>query len=153
VRAGRAVASGVGHAKRRGLDGAVPRVRRRLSHAVAGTHRHRSRNPGPARVSMDSGTLRQWLTDHEIDEGEAVVPDMAGVARGKYMPARKFLEQGGMRLPESVFIQSVTGSYLDNLDESVIDPADRDMLARPDLGTLRIVPWGEEPTASVIHDC
>src|SRR5690606_34722329 len=39
------------------------------------------------------------------------------------------------------------------LDESVIDPADRDMLARPDLGTLRIVPWGEEPTASVIHDC
>lgn len=105
-------------------------------------------------MNMDEGELRAWLTDHEIDEVEAVVADMAGVARGKYMPARKFAEQGGMRLPESVFIQSVTGEYIDDyVDETVVNPADHDMVARPDLDTLRVVPWGDEPTACVIHDC
>lgn len=105
-------------------------------------------------MTMSEEQLRQWLVDHEIDEVEAVVPDMAGVARGKYMPSRKFAEQGGMRLPESVFIQSVTGEYIDEyLDESIVNPADHDMVARPDLATLRVVPWGEEPTACVIHDC
>ncbi|MCE7902830.1 MAG: glutamine synthetase, partial [Gammaproteobacteria bacterium PRO9] len=103
---------------------------------------------------MTEAELRQWLTEQRIDEVEAVVPDMAGVARGKYMSARKFTEQGGMRLPESVFIQSVTGEFIDDyLDEGVVDPADRDMVAKPDLDTLRLVPWGEEPTCCVIHDC
>jgi glutamine synthetase len=106
------------------------------------------------RKAMSREQLQQWLVDHEIDEVEAVVPDMAGVARGKYMPARKFAEQGGMRIPESVFIQSVTGEYIDEyLDEATMNPADHDMLALPDLATLRVVPWGEEPTACVIHDC
>jgi glutamine synthetase len=104
--------------------------------------------------SMNEEQLRQWLVDHKIDEVEAVVPDMAGVARGKYMPARKFTEQGGMRLPESVFIQSVTGEYIDDyLEDNVVDPVDRDMITKPDLATLRLVPWGEEPTCCVIHDC
>lgn len=103
---------------------------------------------------MNEEELHQWLLDNKIDEVEAVVPDMAGVARGKYMPARKFSEQGGMRLPESVFIQSVTGEYIDDyLEEGVVNPADRDMVARPDLATLRLVPWGDEPTCCVIHDC
>ena len=30
-----------------------------------------------------------WLSEQNIDEVEALVPDMAGVARGKLMPARK----------------------------------------------------------------
>ncbi len=105
-------------------------------------------------AKMNEQQLRAWLVDNKIDEVEAVVPDMAGVARGKYMPARKFTEQGGMRLPESVFFQSVTGEYIDDyLDEETMNPADRDMVARPDLATLRLVPWGEEPTCCVIHDC
>ena len=94
--------------------------------------------------------LQQWLADHDIDEVEAVVPDMAGTARGKFMPAGKFAAQGGMRLPESVFIQTVTGDYV---DEPVISPTDRDMIAEPDLNTLRTVPWATDPTACVIHDC
>jgi glutamine synthetase len=53
---------------------------------------------------MSDEQLSEWLLENKIDEVEAVVADMAGVARGKYMPARKFSEQGGMRLPESVFI-------------------------------------------------
>lgn len=94
--------------------------------------------------------LNQWLVDHDIDEVEAVVPDMAGVARGKFMPAEKFVDQRGMRLPESVFIQTVTGEYV---EKPVISPTDRDMIVRPDLSSLRVVPWAADPTACVIHDC
>ena len=99
---------------------------------------------------IDKDHLNQWLVDHDIDEVEAIVSDIAGVARGKFMPAEKFVAQSGMRLPESVFIQTVTGEYV---EEPVISPTDRDMLARPDLSTLRIVPWASDPTACVIHDC
>ena len=94
--------------------------------------------------------LRQWLADEEIDEVEAIVPDMAGVARGKFMPARKFAEQNGMKLPNSVFIQTVTGEYA---DEPYVGSVDQDLTAIPDLNTLRKVPWATEPTACVIHDC
>ena len=55
--------------------------------------------------------IRQFFRDHGISEVEAIIPDMAGIARGKIMPAEKFAEDGGMRLPESVFLQTVTGDY------------------------------------------
>ena len=55
--------------------------------------------------------IRQFFRDHGIQEVEAIIPDMAGIARGKIMPAEKFAEDGGMRLPESVFLQTVTGDY------------------------------------------
>jgi len=55
--------------------------------------------------------IRQFLRDHGISEVEAIIPDMAGIARGKIMPAQKFAEDSGMRLPESVFLQTVTGDY------------------------------------------
>lgn len=98
----------------------------------------------------DIADLRTWLVDHGIDEIEAIVPDMAGVARGKFMPARKFVEQGGMRLPQSLFVQTVTGQYA---DEEHFGTIDRDMVARADLDTVRVVPWASEPTACVLHDC
>jgi len=94
--------------------------------------------------------LKQWLEAHKIDEVEALVPDMAGVARGKFMPARSFAAQGGMKLPSSVFIQTVTGDYA---DEKIVGSIDRDLNAVPDLDTLRVVPWAREPSACVIHDC
>ena len=46
-------------------------------------------------------TIQQFLKEHGISEVEAIIPDMAGVARGKLMPAEKFAEEEGMRLPES----------------------------------------------------
>ncbi len=63
------------------------------------------------------------------------------------------LEEDGLRLPESVFIQSVTGEYPDESERRVTDPALRDVRMRPDAGSLRLVPWYEEPTAQVIADC
>jgi glutamine synthetase len=98
----------------------------------------------------DKQQLIDWLTENKISEVEAIVPDQAGIARGKFMPAKTFAAQGGMRLPESVFIQTVTGEHP---EETVLSPTDRDMAAVPDLSTIRTVPWANEPTAVVIHDC
>jgi glutamine synthetase len=91
-----------------------------------------------------------WLIEHGIDEVEAIIPDMAGVPRGKFFPARKFLRHN-LRLPESVFLQGITGDYGEvSGDLYDIDP---DLLLEPDYNTLRRVPWTNEPTASVIVDC
>ena len=61
---------------------------------------------------MKQEDISEWFGQHDIKEIEVIVPDMAGVARGKMLPAEKFLEQSTMRLPESVFIQTVTGECL-----------------------------------------
>ena len=39
-----------------------------------------------------STPIQQFFKDHNVSEVEAVVPDMAGMARGKVMPAVKFAE-------------------------------------------------------------
>jgi glutamine synthetase len=95
-------------------------------------------------------TLKAWLDENNIDEVEALVPDMAGVARGKFMPASTFGGQGGMKIPSSVFIQTVTGNYAE--ENEIVGALDRDLNAVPDLDTLRMVPWAREPSACVIHD-
>ena len=61
-----------------------------------------------------ASTIQQFLKEHGISEVEAIIPDMAGVARGKLMPAAKFAEEEGMRLPEAIFLQTVTGDYPDD---------------------------------------
>ena len=99
---------------------------------------------------MKQTDISEWFKEHDIEEIEVIVPDMAGVARGKMLPAEKFLEQSTMRLPESVFTQTVTGEFL---NEPVINPADRDILVRPDMDTLRRLPWAKDPAATVINDC
>ena len=92
--------------------------------------------------------IQSWLSDHNIDDVEASVPDMAGAARGKVLPAAKF-GSGELKLPEGIFAQTVSGEYVDNKD----NVEDRDMLLRPDPDTLRPVPWAADPTASVFLDC
>jgi glutamine synthetase len=96
-------------------------------------------------------TIQQFFKEHDISEVEGVVPDMSGIARGKLMPAQKFAEEEGMRLPESVFLQTVTGDYPE--DESAISPSEIDIVLKADPQTARVVPWAAEPTAQVIHDC
>jgi glutamine synthetase len=95
--------------------------------------------------------IKQFLKDHSITEVEAIVPDMAGVARGKVMPAERYAEDEGMRLPESIFLQTVTGEYPE--DDSSIHPSEIDIELTGDPKTARVVPWAAEPTAQVIHDC
>ena len=96
--------------------------------------------------------IQQFFRDHGISEVEAIIPDMAGIARGKIMPAEKFAEDEGMRLPESVFLQTVTGDYPPETGEAM-SPAEIDIVLKADPKTVRRVPWAAEPTAQVIHDC
>jgi glutamine synthetase len=94
--------------------------------------------------------ITQWLNQHNISEIECLIPDMTGLARGKVVPRHKYQPAEGLRLPEAVLTLSVTGDYP---DQSLIPPADPDMRLIPDPATLRLIPWAEEPTAQIIHDC
>jgi glutamine synthetase len=96
--------------------------------------------------------IQQFFRDHGISEVEAIIPDMAGIARGKIMPAVKFAVDEGLRLPESVFLQTVTGDYPINTGDAM-NPAEIDIILKADTKTVRRVPWAAEPTAQVIHDC
>jgi glutamine synthetase len=96
-------------------------------------------------------SIAQWCKDRNISEVEALMPDMAGVARGKIMPAKKYCQDEGMRLPEALILQTITGDY--PADHSAVHPADIDMVLKGDPNTIRVVPWANEPTAQVIHDC
>ncbi len=98
---------------------------------------------------MPQSEIRDWLVEHGIDEVEGLIPNMAGTPVGKFMPARKF-RTDGMRLPESIFIATVTGEFTEDTAVPLSDP---DMLLTPDADTIRIVPWAADPTACVIHDC
>ncbi|MDH3387173.1 MAG: glutamine synthetase family protein [Gammaproteobacteria bacterium] len=95
--------------------------------------------------------MKDWIEQHQITEVECIVPDLAGAARGKIMPAAKFTGATTLRMPQAIFMQSVTGEYLDSFDE--INPLDIDMILQPDPYTIRRLPWAREPSAQVIHDC
>ena len=92
--------------------------------------------------------FQAWLEERNIEDVEAFVPDMAGAARGKVMPADKF-GSSAMKMPESIFSQTVSGDYIEN--EANVE--DRDMVLVPDPSTLRPVPWATDPAASVFLDC
>lgn len=99
--------------------------------------------------------IEDFLKKHKIDEVECMVPDMAGIARGKILPADKFIKSTashGLRVPEQLFVQTVTGDFPEPEDDDVTDPGGADVYLTPDFSTLRLVPWYDEPTAQVICD-
>ena len=101
----------------------------------------------------DEEFLKQWMEARGITEVECMVPDLTGVARGKIVPAKKFFREN-MRLPEGIFIQTVTGDWPDDEDyDKLVNPTDIDMELVPDPKTVCLVPWAAEPTAQVVHDC
>ena len=76
--------------------------------------------------------MRNWLEDQSITEVECLVSDISGIPRGKILPVQKFisaLETGGLRLPEYVFGQSVTGEYHDS---EVLNEIGSDVILIPD---------------------
>ena len=101
-------------------------------------------------IEADRAFIENWMREHRITEVEGLVPDQAGIARGKIVPAGKYSRELGMRLPESLLARCVTGQYP---DDDILDEAEPDMLLRPDVNTIRFVPWAADATAQVIHDC
>ncbi len=102
--------------------------------------------------------FKTWLEENSITEVECLVPDLGGIARGKILPTNKFISgllNDSHRLPQSVFIQTISGGYATEDEELPIDvynPTDIDVILRPDYNTIRNVPWYDDPTAQVICD-
>src|SRR5260370_628198 len=93
--------------------------------------------------------IDEFLKKHRITEIEAIIPDMAGTARGKIIPRNKFQSGESMRLPQAVMIQTVTGDYPE--DGSLTGVTDPDMVCVPDPSTIRLIPWAVGSTAHGIR--
>ena len=103
--------------------------------------------------------FKTWLDDNSITEVECLVPDLGGIARGKILPTNKFVKgllNDSHRIPQSIFIQTISGEYAtedeEGLPDEIYNPTDIDVILRPDFNTIRKVPWYEDPTAQVICD-
>lgn len=97
--------------------------------------------------------LTAYLNEQKITEVECVISDMTGIARGKIAPVAKFIDEKGMRMPESVLLQTVTGDYVeDEPYDALLDNADIDFVCVPDESAVFKLPWTIEATAQVIHD-
>ncbi|WP_411957548.1 glutamine synthetase family protein [Paracoccus homiensis] len=92
---------------------------------------------------------REYLAGRRLDEVECIVADIAGVARGKAMPASKFAHQDQFYLPNSIFLQTITGEWADNPAGAFTEP---DMILTPDYTTATAAPWTADWTLQVIHD-
>ena len=95
--------------------------------------------------------MKDWIEQNQVTEIECIIPDLAGAARGKIMPASKFTDSSALKMPQAVFMQTVTGEYPEIFDD--INPTDVDMILKPDPSTIRMLPWARLPSAQVIHDC
>lgn len=106
----------------------------------------------PAAEAVD---LERWIAERGIGEVECLMPDMNGIARGKVLPAPKFLKtvrDGSLRIPSSVYLVTVTGDYPEEPYDTVSPDTDPDVELRPDAATIRFVPGYRTPTAFVIAD-
>ncbi len=92
---------------------------------------------------------REYIGNRRVDEVECVIGDIAGVARGKAMPAQKFAKQTNYFLPNSIFLQTITGEWADNPFDAFTEP---DMVMVPDFTTATAAPWTADVTLQVIHD-
>ncbi|UOM36214.1 glutamine synthetase family protein [Acuticoccus sp. I52.16.1] len=105
-----------------------------------------------ARGVADHKAAVEWLKARGIQDVECIVPDQAGVARGKLMPTEKFARSPSITMPTSIFAQTIAGDYPPEDGEFVYDPTDGDLIFDPDYSTLAIVPWASDPAAQLIHD-
>ena len=108
------------------------------------------KKPEPHWLDELPEAFKVYRAGREVDEVECIVPDLAGMSRGKAMPARKFNPQHETYLPVSIFYQTITGQDV----EMEIDNqwAEGDLVLKPDMSTAKAVPWAKEPTLQVIHD-
>ena len=92
---------------------------------------------------------RRYLEGKRLDEVECIVADLSGIARGKAMPATKFAKQTQFYLPNSIFMQTITGDWA---EDSASDYTEPDMVLTPDFTTASVAPWTADVTLQVIHD-
>lgn len=93
---------------------------------------------------------RNWLDGREIEQVDCLVSDIAGNARGKTIAAAKFSGQEKIALPDSLFHQTITGSYIDTGEED--QNVEADMVLTPEFSTAIASPWAKKVTVQVIHN-
>ncbi|MEE9321692.1 MAG: glutamine synthetase family protein [Granulosicoccus sp.] len=93
----------------------------------------------------------QWLNGRSVDDVECIVSDIAGMSRGKAMPARKFARADPMYLPVSIFYQTITGEYVD-IEDMPDQWTESDLVLTPDFSAATAVPWSADVTLQVVHD-
>ena len=91
-----------------------------------------------------------YLEGRRLDEVECIIADLPGIARGKAVPASKFVRQKHFHLPDSIFFQTITGDWAEAAGEEGF--IERDMVLTPDLSTATAAPWTGDWTLQVIHD-
>lgn len=94
--------------------------------------------------------FRHWLDGRRLDEVECIVSDLAGIARGKAMPAAKFAKAEQLYLPISIFFQTITGGYADLGND--LEWTEADLVLVPDYEAATAVPWTGDVTLQVVHD-
>ena len=82
--------------------------------------------------------FHEWLNGRVLDEVECIIPDLAGIARGKAMPAIKFFRSDKLYLPISLFFQTITGEYAHFDRDDYWTEAD--MVLVPDYAAATAVP-------------
>ena len=92
---------------------------------------------------------KRYIEGRRLDEVECIVADLSGIARGKAMPANKFGKQTQFYLPNSIFMQTITGDWADSASDGFTEP---DMVLKPDFSTASAAPWTADVTLQVIHD-
>ena len=106
---------------------------------------YRGDDAGSPRGVADEAAARQWCRARRIDDIECIIPDQAGVARGKLMPTEKFFGGNPMTLPASMFTadhhRRISGGG-GGLHRGLTDS---DLIFRADLFHARRRPLGERP--------
>lgn len=107
------------------------------------SHKHQWLNELP-------DAFKAYREDRTVYEVECIVPDLAGMSRGKAMPIQKFSPGHETYLPISIFYQTITG---EDVELDIEDQwAESDIVLKPDMSTAKAVPWAKEATLQVIHD-
>lgn len=94
--------------------------------------------------------FQTYRNGRKVDEVECIIPDLAGMSRGKAMPLSKFSPGHTLFLPISIFYQTITGEDVEMDIEN--QWAEGDMVLKPDMSTAMAVPWAKEATLQIIHD-
>jgi len=101
-------------------------------------------------INMAPAALVEYLDGRRLEEVECIIPDLAGMSRGKAMPSYKFDPEQTLFLPVSLFYQTISGEYVDMEIEN--QWLEQDMVLRPDMSTATAVPWSDDISVQIIND-
>ncbi|MEL0035605.1 MAG: glutamine synthetase family protein [Gammaproteobacteria bacterium] len=101
-------------------------------------------------MSNSKEKLQAFLDDHpELEMFEAILPDINGNQRGKWLPRDQLIHaiNGSLKLPRTTLGFDVWGR---DVQAWVLDDGDSDGICYADLDTLSSVPWLNRPTGQVL---